>query len=94
MSITVNQIVLHQLVKNVDGDSIKMESVLRDELLSITPEVEQMMLQLHQGYQNKAKAFGVFQEKSIFAQHLNRLLEQEIEFWVLVNIQQNCLQMS
>ena len=60
MSITVNQIVLHQLVKNVDGDSIKMESVLRDELLSITPEVEQMMLQLHQGYQNKAKAFGVF----------------------------------
>ena len=80
MSITVNQIVLHQLVKNVDGDSIKMESVLRDELLSITPEVEQMMLQLHQGYQNKAKAFGEFQEKSIFAQHLNRLLEQEIEF--------------
>ncbi|SPX42092.1 nucleoid-associated protein NdpA [Haemophilus influenzae] len=52
MSITVNQIVLHQLVKNVDGDSIKMESVFRDELLSITPEVEQMMLQLHQGYQN------------------------------------------
>ncbi|HHF3826375.1 TPA: nucleoid-associated protein YejK [Haemophilus influenzae] len=80
MSIIVNQIVLHQLVKNVDGDSIKMESVLRDELLSITPEVEQMMLQLHQGYQNKVKAFGVFQEKSIFAQHLNRLLEQEIEF--------------
>ena len=80
MSITVNQIVLHQLVKNVDGDSIKMESVLRDELLSITLEVEQMMLQLHQGYQNKSKAFGVFQEKSIFAQHLNRLLEQEIEF--------------
>lgn len=80
MSITVNQIVLHQLVKNMDGDSIKMESVLRDELLSITPEVEQMMLQLHQGYQNKAEAFGVFQEKSIFAQHLNRLLEQEIEF--------------
>jgi len=80
MSITVNQIVLHQLVKNVDGDSVKMESVLRDELLSITPEVEQMMLQLHQGYQNKTKAFGVFQEKSIFAQHLNRLLEQEIDF--------------
>ena len=80
MSITVNQIVLHQLVKNVDGDSIKMESVLRDELLSITPEVEQMMLQLHQGYQNKGKAFGVFQENSIFAQDLNRLLENEINF--------------
>jgi len=54
--------------------------VLRDELLTITPEVEQMMLQLHQGYQNKGKAFGVFQENSIFAQDLNRLLENEINF--------------
>ncbi|OOF89480.1 nucleoid-associated protein YejK [Rodentibacter ratti] len=80
MSITVNQIVLHQLIKQTDGESTKMESILREELLPITPEVEQMMLQLHQGYQNKAKAFGIFQDNSVFAQHLNRLLEQEIEF--------------
>lgn len=80
MSITVNQIVLHQLVKQIEGDSTKMESILRDQLLPITQEVEQMMLQLHQGYQNKGKAFGVFQENSLFAQHLNRLLEQEVEF--------------
>ncbi|MDU5778157.1 MAG: nucleoid-associated protein [Haemophilus parainfluenzae] len=46
----------------------------------MTPEVEQMMLQLHQGYQNKGKAFGIFQENSIFAQDLNRLLENEINF--------------
>ena len=80
MSITVNQIVLHQLVKHAENDPPTMESVLRDELLTITPEVEQMMLQLHQGYQNKGKAFGVFQENSIFAQELNRLLENEIDF--------------
>ncbi|NBH75461.1 nucleoid-associated protein YejK [Rodentibacter pneumotropicus] len=80
MSITVNQIVLHQLTKQADGENTKMESILREELLPITPEVEQMMLQLHQGYQNKTKAFGIFQENSVFAQHLNRLLEQEIEF--------------
>ncbi|OOF86550.1 nucleoid-associated protein YejK [Rodentibacter ratti] len=80
MSITVNQIVLHQLIKQTDDESTKMESILREELLPITPEVEQMMLQLHQGYQNKAKAFGIFQDNSVFAQHLNRLLEQEIEF--------------
>ena len=78
MSITVNQIVLHQLVKHAENETTSMESVLRDELLTITPEVEQMMLQLHQGYQNKA--FGVFQENSIFAQDLNRLLENEINF--------------
>ena len=53
MSITVNQIVLHQLVKHAENETTMMESVLRDELLTITPEVEQMMLQLHQGYQNK-----------------------------------------
>ena len=80
MSITVNQIVLHQLVKHTENEPPTMESVLRDELLTITPEVEQMMLQLHQGYQNKGKAFGVFQENSIFAQDLNRLLENEINF--------------
>ena len=80
MSITVNQIVLHQLVKHAENEATTMESVLRDELLTITPEVEQMMLQLHQGYQNKGKAFGVFQENSIFAQDLNRLLENEIDF--------------
>ena len=80
MSITVNQIVLHQLVKHAENETTTMESVLRDELLTITPEVEQMMLQLHQGYQNKGKAFGVFQENSIFAQELNRLVENEINF--------------
>ena len=80
MSITVNQIVLHQLVKHAENETTMMESVLRDELLTIMPEVEQMMLQLHQGYQNKGKAFGVFQENSIFAQDLNRLLENEINF--------------
>ena len=80
MSITVNQIVLHQLVKHAENETTTMESMLRDELLTITPEVEQMMLQLHQGYQNKGKAFGVFQENSIFAQDLNRLLENEINF--------------
>lgn len=80
MSIAVNQIVLHQLVKHAENETTTMESVLRDELLTITPEVEQMMLQLHQGYQNKGKAFGVFQENSTFAQDLNRLLENEINF--------------
>ena len=80
MSITGNQIVLHQLVKHAENETTTMESVLRDELLTITPEVEQMMLQLHQSYQNKGKAFGVFQENSIFAQDLNRLLENEINF--------------
>ncbi|HDR1021230.1 TPA: nucleoid-associated protein YejK [Pasteurella multocida] len=80
MSITVNEIVLHQLVKTGEGDEAKLTTILREQLLAITPEVEQMMLQLHQGYQTKSKAYGVFQETSLFAQDLNRLLEKESEF--------------
>lgn len=38
------------------------------------------MLQLHQGYQNKAKSYGIFQQASHFAQQLNRFLEEEIDF--------------
>ena len=82
MSITVKQIILHQLVKSNEEaeDSPQLTAVLREQLLAITPEVEQMMLQLHQGYQNKAKGYGIFQESSVFAQSLNRLLENETDF--------------
>ena len=82
MSITVKQIILHQLVKSNEEaeNSPQLTAVLREQLLAITPEVEQMMLQLHQGYQNKAKGYGIFQESSIFAQSLNRLLENETDF--------------
>ena len=82
MSITVKQIILHQLVKSNEEaeNSTQLTAVLREQLLAITPEVEQMMLQLHQGYQNKAKGYGVFQDSSIFAQHLNHLLENELDF--------------
>ena len=82
MSITVKQIILHQIIKAEPegGNPPPLSSVLREQLLTITPEVEQMMLQLHQGYQNKAKAYGVFQESSVFAQSLNRLLENELDF--------------
>ena len=81
MSITVNQIVLHQLISHAQEDgNIKLDSILREQLLTVTPEVEQLMLQLHQTYQSKAKGYGVFQEQSGFAQSLNRLLEQETDF--------------
>lgn len=81
MSISVNQIVLHQLTNHPQQDgSHKLDSVLREHLLPISAEVEQLMLQLHQTYQNKAKGYGVFQAQSHFAQSLNRLLEQETDF--------------
>ncbi|MDG6882554.1 Nucleoid-associated protein YejK [Phocoenobacter uteri] len=79
MSINVTEIVLHQLAKT-QTEPVELNTILREQLLTVTPEVEQMMLQLHQAYQGKAKGYGLFQENSNFAQELNRLLEQENEF--------------
>lgn len=79
MSINVTEIVLHQL-QQVEGDTPSLNTILRENLLEISSDVEQMMLQLHQAYQSKAKAYGVFQSESVFAQQLNRLLEQENDF--------------
>lgn len=80
MSITVNQIVLHQLIKSGEENTTQLNTQLRDQLTPVGAVVEQMMLQLHQGYQNKAKGYGIFQETSLFAQVLNRFLEAEIDF--------------
>lgn len=79
MSITVTEIVLHQLQQSHD-ENPQLNTLLREAPLAISPEVEQMMLQLHQAYQGKAKAYGVFKAESIFAQQLNRLLEKESDF--------------
>lgn len=79
MSIQLTEIVLHQLHKT-DSETPELHTVLREACLSVTPEAEQMMLQLHQAYQGKAKAYGVFQAESVFAQQLNRLLEGESDF--------------
>ena len=81
MSITVNQIVLHQLTDQIlENGNHKLNHTLREQLLTITPDVEQLMLQLHQTYQAKTKGYGIFQETSVFAQSLNRLLEQDTDF--------------
>lgn len=89
MSINVTEIVLHQLHQN-EGESPALTTVLRENLLAISPEAEQMMLQLHQAYQSKAKAYGVFKSESVFARQLNRLLEQETDF---LPFSHNCARM-
>lgn len=79
MSINVSEIVLHQLQKT-ESESPELKTLLRENLLEISTEVDQMMLQLHQAYQTKAKAYGLFKPESVFAQQLNRLLEKETDF--------------
>lgn len=88
MSINVKQIVLHQLVAETPieqeasqaENQVSLAVQLRQEVLPVNAEVQQMMLLLHQGYQNKAKGYGVFQFSSLFAQWLNEFLEREQDF--------------
>lgn len=67
MSLDIDQIALHQLVKR---DEQTLELVLRDSLLDATPAVDEMMAELHRVYSAKNKAYGVFEEQSELAQAL------------------------
>lgn len=82
MSIEVKQIILHQLSlsENQETESERLHTRLRAQLLPVNDEIQQMMLQLHQNYQGKAQAYGVFQNESSFARQLNRFLECDLEF--------------
>jgi len=59
MSLDINQIALHQLIKR---DEQTLELVLRDSLLEPTPTVVEMMAELHRVYSAKNKAYGMFNE--------------------------------
>ena len=91
MSINLEEIVLHQIQHHVEGENVELKTVLREELLPISPAAEQMMLQLHQAYQNKAKGYGVFKSESVFAQQLNRFLEKEADFLLFSHQSANML---
>ena len=56
MSLEINQIALHQLIKR---DEQTLEVVLRDSLLEPTPTVVEMMAELHRVYSAKNKAYGL-----------------------------------
>ena len=55
MSLEINQIALHQLIKR---DEQTLEVVLRDSLLEPTPTVVEMMAELHRVYSAKNRAYG------------------------------------
>ena len=66
MTLKVNHIVLHQLVKQ---DESTLQMILRDSLLTVSDATEQMMEELHRVYSAKAgKAYGLFDTESQFAE--------------------------
>ncbi|MDY0971907.1 nucleoid-associated protein YejK [Siccibacter turicensis] len=77
MSLDINQIAIHQLIKR---DEQNLELVLRDSLLETNAAVDEMMAELHRVYSAKSKAYGLFAEESELAQALRLQRQGEEEF--------------
>ncbi|EHC48301.1 Nucleoid-associated protein NdpA [Salmonella enterica subsp. enterica serovar Give str. S5-487] len=77
MSLDINQIALHQLIKR---DEQNLELVLRDSLLEPTTTVVEMVAELHRVYSAKNKAYGLFSEESELAQALRLQRQGEEDF--------------
>lgn len=77
MSLDIDQIALHQLVKR---DEQMLDVVLRDSLLPINAAVEGMMAELHRVYSAKSKAYGLFNEHSELADALRSCRKGDEDF--------------
>lgn len=77
MSLDINQIALHQLIKR---DENHLELVLRDSLLPANATVEAMVEELHRVYSAKSKAYGLFNEESELADALRHCRKGEDDF--------------
>ena len=77
MSLDINQIALHQLIKR---DEQTLDVVLRDSLLVSNSTVEDMMAELHRVYSAKNKAYGLFNEESELAQALSQHRKGDEDF--------------
>ena len=77
MSLDIDQIALHQLIKR---DEQNLELVLRDSLLEPNATVVEMMAELHRVYSAKNKAYGLFNEESELAQALRLQRKGEEDF--------------
>ena len=77
MSVDIDQIALHQLIKR---DEQTLELVLRDTLLPSTAAVSEMMNELHRVYSAKSKAYGLFNEESELADALRNCRKGEDDF--------------
>lgn len=77
MSLDIDQIALHQLIKR---DEQTLDVVLRDSLLPATTPVTAMMEELHRVYSAKNKAYGLFNEESELADALRNCRKGEDDF--------------
>lgn len=81
MSLDINQIALHQLIKR---DEQNLELVLRDSLLEPTATVVDMMAELHRVYSAKNKAYGCLAKRVNWHKRCVYSVRAKRIFWHLV----------
>ncbi|MBW7984653.1 nucleoid-associated protein YejK [Enterobacillus tribolii] len=77
MSLDIDQIALHQLIKR---DEQQLDVILRDSLLTNNSTVDEMMAELHRVYSAKNKAYGTFDEGSELADALRACRRGDEDF--------------
>ncbi|WP_213989733.1 nucleoid-associated protein YejK [Sodalis sp. dw_96] len=77
MSLDIDQIALHQLIKR---DEQTLELILRDSLLQPNAAVDEMMAELHRVYSAKTKAYGLFNTDSELAEALRHCRRGDEDF--------------
>ncbi|TCL07268.1 MULTISPECIES: nucleoid-associated protein YejK [Sodalis] len=77
MSLDIDQIALHQLIKR---DEQTLELILRDSLLQPNAAVDEMMAELHRVYSAKTKAYGLFNAGSELAEALRHCRRGDEDF--------------
>lgn len=77
MSVQIEQIVLHQLIRKNETD---IEVVLRDSLLENYQAVSDLITDINRVYNNKTKAYGVFHNDSLFETSVKELKNGNQDF--------------
>lgn len=83
MSLTLSNVILHQLAKN-DQDELVVH--LRDQALDDTPATQEFVAELHRVYSSKgAKGFAHFADDSEFSHWLKQYRNGEMDFLTFSN---------
>lgn len=77
MSLQIEKIVLHQLIRKSDSE---IDVVLRDTLLEDNSAVTELIMDINRIYNNKSKAYGLFNDDSLFAESVKELKKGNQDF--------------
>ncbi|WP_434777985.1 nucleoid-associated protein YejK [Neisseria sp. Ec49-e6-T10] len=77
MSLQIEKIILHQLVRKSESE---IDVVLRETVLESNSAVNELIMDINRVYNNKSKVYGLFNEESLFAESIKELQKGNQDF--------------